>query len=48
MVILSTISEKTGKNVNQIKELIKNIIENQNLPKLKKNSFGEVEKNFGN
>ena len=42
------VSAKTGKNVNQIKGLIKNIIENQNLSKFKKNSFRGVEKKFGN
>jgi GTP-binding protein HflX len=45
---LISVSAKTGKNVSQLKELIKNIIENQNSIKPEKNSWEGVEKTFGN
>lgn len=41
------VSAKTGNNVNQLKELIRDIIESQNSPKFSTNSFG-AEKVFGN
>ncbi|MFB5621215.1 MAG: GTPase HflX [Nitrosopumilus sp.] len=43
-----SVSAKSGENVNHLKELIKNIIENQNSPKFKKNLVGGVEKIVGN
>jgi len=43
-----SVSSKTGKNVNYLKELIKNEIKNQNLGKIEKNSWVRVEKEFGN
>ncbi|MGI9568115.1 MAG: GTPase HflX [Nitrosopumilus sp.] len=42
------ISAKTGKDVNQLKVLIKEIIENQNLPKLGKEKLEGVKTEFGN
>ncbi len=42
------VSAKTGKNVNQLKKLIKDIIESQSLPKFKRNFLEGVEKTFGN
>ena len=42
-----SVSAKTEKNLNQLKELIKNIIENQSLSKLEK-SYLREEKNIGN
>jgi len=43
-----TVSAKTGENIKQLKELIKDIIESQNSHKFKKNSFEGVEEIFGN
>jgi len=43
-----SVSAKTGKNVNQLKKLIKDIIESQSLPKFKRNFLEGVEKTFGN
>ena len=40
-----SVSAKTGNNIEKIKELIKNIIENKNPYKTKKEDFG-VEKNW--
>ncbi len=42
-----TVSAKTGTGINNLKQLIKNIIENQNLPKSMTSLTG-VEKRFGN
>ena len=42
-----TVSAKTGAGINNLKQLIKNIIENQNLPKFMTSLTG-VEKRFGN
>ena len=43
-----SVSAKTGKNVNQFKELIRDIMKSQNLPKFEKNVLEGVEKVFGN
>ena len=43
-----SVSAKTGENTNQLKELIKNIMKNQNLPKFERNILEGVEKEFGN
>ncbi|MCJ8305796.1 MAG: GTPase HflX [Nitrosopumilus sp.] len=43
-----SVSAKTGKNVEQLKELIEKITENDYSIKAKKNSWEEVEKTFGN
>ncbi len=43
-----SISAKTGKNVNQLKELIRDIMTSQNSPKFEKNVLDGVEKVFGN
>ena len=43
-----SVSAKTGKNLNQLKELIKNVIESQNLPMLKKERLEGVKTEFGN
>ncbi len=43
-----SVSAKTGKNINQLKELIKEIIESQNYQKPKNNTLSGVEKTFGN
>ncbi len=43
-----SVSAKTGKNVEQLKELIEKITENGYSIKAKKNSWEEVEKTFGN
>ncbi len=43
-----SVSAKTGKNVNELKELIKDIMKSQNSPKFKKNVLEGVEKVFGN
>ena len=43
-----SVSAKTGDNVNQLKELIKDIMTNQNSPKFEKNILEGVEKEFGN
>jgi len=43
-----SVSAKTGKNVNQLKELIRDIMTSQNSPKFKKNVLEGVEKVFGN
>jgi GTP-binding protein HflX len=43
-----SVSAKTGENVNQLKELIKDIMTNQNSPKFEKNILEGVEKEFGN
>ncbi|MEE8384241.1 MAG: hypothetical protein V3R39_04790 [Nitrosopumilus sp.] len=37
-----------GENVKQLKELIKDIMTNQNSPKFKKNILEGVKKEFGN
>ena len=42
-----TVSAYTGKNINGLKELIRDVIQSQNLPKLTTNSLG-VEEKFGN
>lgn len=44
---LISVSAKTGKNIKQLKELIKDILENQNSHKFKENSLKGVE-SFGN
>jgi len=43
-----SVSAKTGKNVNQLKELIKDIIKSQKSPKFEKSVLEGVEKIFGN
>jgi GTP-binding protein HflX len=43
-----SVSAKTGENVKQLKELIKDIMTNQNSPKFEKNILEGVEKEFGN
>jgi GTP-binding protein HflX len=43
-----SVSAKTGENVNHLKELIKDIMTNQNSPKFEKNILEGVEKEFGN
>lgn len=43
-----SVSAKTGKNVNHLKELIKDIIESQNSPKFKRNYLEGVKETFGN
>ena len=43
-----SLSAKTGKNVNQLKELIRDIMKSQNSPKFEKNLLEGVEKAFGN
>jgi GTP-binding protein HflX len=43
-----SVSAKTGENVNQLKELIKDIMTNQNSPKFEKNILEGVKKEFGN
>ena len=45
---LISISAKTGKNITQLKELIKKIMESQNFHKPKNNVWEGVEKTFGN
>ena len=45
---LVSISAKTGKNVTQLKELIKETIESQSHHKPKYNAWKGVEKTFGN
>ena len=42
------VSAKTGKNIKQLKKLIKDIIQSENSYKFKKNSFEGVEKVFDN
>ena len=42
------VSAKTGKNVNQLKELLKDIMTSQNSPKFEKNVLEGEEKVFGN
>jgi len=43
-----SVSAKTGKNLNQLKELIRDIMKSQNSPKFEKNDLEGVEKIFGN
>ncbi len=43
-----SLSAKTGKNVNQLKELIGDIMKSQNSPKFEGNVLEGVEKSFGN
>jgi GTP-binding protein HflX len=43
-----SVSAKTGKNVNELKELIKDSMKSQNSPKFEKNVLEGVEKVFGN
>ena len=43
-----SVSAKTGKNLNQLKELIKNVIESQSLPMLNKEHLKGVKTEFGN
>ena len=43
-----SLSAKTGKNVNQLKELIRDIMTSRNSPKFEKNLLEGVEKAFGN
>ena len=43
-----SVSAKTGENVKQLKELIKDIIDSKNSHKFNKNSLKEVEEAFGN
>ena len=45
---LISVSAKTGKNITELKKLIKEIIESQNFHKPKKNAWEGVEKTFGN
>ncbi len=45
---LISVSAKTGENVKELKSLIKEIIESQSYHKPKKNTWGGVEKTFGN
>ena len=45
---LISISAKTGKNIKELKELIKDVIENQNFHKPKKNAWEGVNKAFDN
>ena len=45
---LISVSAKTGKNITELKELIKGIIENQGFHKPKNNAWEGVEKTFGN
>jgi len=45
---LISVSAKTGKNIPQLKELIKEIIQSQNYHKPKNNALEGVEKTFGN
>jgi GTP-binding protein HflX len=43
-----SISSKTGKNITQLKELIKEVIESQSYQKPKRHAWEGVEKTFGN
>ncbi len=43
-----SVSAKTGKNVNQLKELIMDIMKNQNSPKFDRNLLEGVKETFGN
>ena len=43
-----SVSAKTGKNITQLKELIKEIVESQDFHKPKNNAWKGVEKTFGN
>ena len=43
-----SVSAKTGQNVTQLKELIMDIMKNQNSPKFERNILEGVEKEFGN
>ncbi len=43
-----SVSAKTGKNINQLKELIRNIMKSQNSTKFERNVLEGVEKAFGN
>lgn len=44
-----SVSAKTGENIKQLKELIKEVLENQQKPRIEKNTFREEqEKIFGN
>ncbi|NWK14055.1 GTPase HflX, partial [Marine Group I thaumarchaeote] len=43
-----SLSAKTGNNVSQLKELIRDIMKSQNSPKFEKNLLEGVEKAFGN
>ena len=45
---LISVSAKTGKNITQLKELIKEIIKSQNYHKPKNNSWEGADKTFGN
>jgi GTP-binding protein HflX len=45
---LISVSAKTGENIKELKELIKEIVESQNFYKPKKNNWEGVEKTFGN
>ena len=45
---LISVSAKTGKNITELKKLIKEIIESQNFHKPKKNAWEGAEKTFGN
>ncbi len=45
---LISVSAKTGENIKELKELIKEIIESQGFHKPKKNTWGGVEETFGN
>ena len=43
-----SVSAKTGENINQLKELIRNILQSQNSPKFEENILEGVKKEFGN
>ncbi len=43
-----SLSAKTGKNVNQLKELIRDIMKSQNSPKFDRNLLKGVKETFGN
>ncbi|MBC8516779.1 MAG: GTPase HflX [Nitrosopumilus sp.] len=45
---LISVSAKTGKNITELKKLVKEIIESQNFHKPKKNAWEGAEKTFGN
>jgi GTP-binding protein HflX len=45
---LISVSAKTGKNIHELKDMIKEIVENQNYHKPKENSLEGVENKFGN
>ena len=45
---LISVSAKTGKNITELKKLIKEVVGNQNFHKVKNNEWGGVERTFGN